>query len=84
MTTFDDWWKNNTSHPACSAEDAKAIWQEARAIENEACALELELSQASLLLLAGEMTADELRTVYAVLKNRAAVIRRHLVAPDSP
>ena len=33
------------------------------------------MSNAQLLLLAGEMTAQELRTVQAVLKNRAKVLR---------
>ena len=44
--------------------------------EREECASALELSQAELLLLAGEMTAQELTTVRAVLANRAAAIRR--------
>ncbi len=83
MTTFDDWWQNETSPPSCSRDDAQAIWQAARAMENEACAVELELSRASLLHLAGEMSADELRSVRAVLKNRAMTIRRHLVAVDT-
>lgn len=44
-------------------------------IEREACARLLELSNQEILLLAGEMSAQELRTVRAVLANRAAEIR---------
>jgi hypothetical protein len=36
----------------------------------------LELSPSELRLMAGEMTAQEMRTVLAVLRNRAAVIQR--------
>lgn len=42
--------------------------------ERAECAALLRLSNSELLLLAGEMTAQELRTVQAVLKNRAAAI----------
>jgi hypothetical protein len=49
------------------------------ATERESCAEKLELSRSELLLLAGEMTAQELRTVLAVLTNRAAVIRRRAI-----
>ena len=42
--------------------------------ERAECAKLLRLSNTELLLLAGEMTAQELRTVQAVLKNRAAFI----------
>lgn len=41
----------------------------------EECAQLLEISTAELLLLAGEMTAQELRTVKAVLAQRARAIR---------
>lgn len=43
--------------------------------EREACAQLLELSTKEILLMAGEMPAQELRTVKAVLTNRAAAIR---------
>ena len=42
----------------------------------EACATMLELSNSELLLMAGEMTKQELRTVKAVLDQRAAAMRR--------
>jgi hypothetical protein len=47
---------------------------DAAADERAECAQLLRLSNRELLLLAGEMTAQELRTVQAVLTNRAAVI----------
>jgi len=56
--------------------DVLRCLNDALATEREECASALELSQAELLLLAGEMTAQELRTVRAVLANRAAAIRR--------
>lgn len=43
--------------------------------EREACAKLLELSTSELLLMAGEITAQELRTVKAVLSCLAARIR---------
>lgn len=43
--------------------------------EREACAKVLELKNSELLLLAGEMTKQELRTTQAVLAQRAAAIR---------
>ena len=43
--------------------------------EREACAKLLELSAAALRLMAGEMSAGEMRAVRAVLANRAAAIR---------
>ena len=43
--------------------------------EREGCARMLEMSRQELRLLAGEMTAQELRTVIAVLANRASAIR---------
>ena len=46
------------------------------ATEREACARLCELKRSEFLLLGGEMTAQELRTVMAVLKSRAAVIRQ--------
>lgn len=44
--------------------------------ELERAASLLEVSNQELLLLAGEMTAEELRTTQAILKNRAQAIRR--------
>ena len=43
--------------------------------ERDACARMLELRDSELLLMAGEMTAQELRTVKAVLAQRASAIR---------
>jgi hypothetical protein len=55
--------------------------QAARADERELCAAALELSNQELLLMAGEMTAQELRTVKAVLAGCAAGLRiAHLQA----
>lgn len=47
---------------------------DAAADERAECAKLLRLSNTELLLLAGEMTAQELRTVQAVLANRATAI----------
>lgn len=47
---------------------------DAAADERAECAQLLRLSNTELLLLAGEMTVQELRTVQAVLTNRAEVI----------
>lgn len=54
-----------------------AALQQARAEERERCARvnEAWLNRSELLLHCGEMTAQELRTVTAVLKARAAAIR---------
>lgn len=49
--------------------------------ERERCAKLLELSNQELLLLAGEMTANEIRTVKAVLANRATAIRTEPIPP---
>ncbi len=43
--------------------------------QKEACARMLELKPDEIRLMAGEMTAAEMRLVQAVLKNRAAVMR---------
>lgn len=58
-----------------STQSAWVAWQRASTAQLERCAQEMELSRASILLLAGEMTAQELRTVRAVLDNRARVLR---------
>lgn len=50
--------------------------------ERERCAKLLELSNQELLLLAGEMTANELLTVKAVLANRAKAIRTEPLSPS--
>lgn len=60
---------------AAAGPSIEAALQEALIAERETAAQKLELSTSELLLLAGEMSAQELRTVKAVLKNRAAVIR---------
>jgi len=60
------------TEPASST-DAAAEVEVAK--EREACAKLMELTRAELLLMAGEMTAQELRTVRAVLTNRAWAIR---------
>jgi hypothetical protein len=54
---------------------AKVAWFAAIAIECESCAQMLELSNSELLLMVGEMTAQEMRTVKAVLAQRANAIR---------
>ena len=49
--------------------------EQIKLIERELCAKMLELKPDEIRLMAGEMTAAEMRLVQAVLKNRAAVIR---------
>lgn len=56
-------------------QDLQAAVEAARLEEREACAKLMELTNAQLLLMAGEMTAQELLTVQAVLKSRARAIR---------
>ena len=55
---------------------ANTVDDKAEASEDERaeCAKLMDLSTSELQLLAGEMTAQELRTVKAVLRNRAAAI----------
>lgn len=43
--------------------------------EREACAKVLELSPDQIRLMAGEISPDEMRTILAILKNRALIIR---------
>jgi hypothetical protein len=43
--------------------------------ETEACARLLELKNAEIRLMAGEMSSQEMRTVQAVLTNRATILR---------
>lgn len=52
-------------------------------VEREACAKMLELSNSELLLMAGEMTKQELRTVKAVLTQRAWAIRNRQPAQQA-
>lgn len=59
----------------CIKTDVLNGFYQGAAYAQHECAKLLELSTQELLLLAGEMTAQELRTVKAVLKNRAAAIR---------
>ena len=58
-----------------SAEALAQARAEARAAALEEAAKLLDLNASQLLLMAGEMTAQELRTVRAVLRNRATTIR---------
>lgn len=51
-------------------------WSRSAAAAREHAAASLELSSQAIRLMAGEMTAQEMRTVKAVLTNRAAVVRR--------
>jgi hypothetical protein len=55
--------------------ELRAEVQRLVAAEREACAKMLELPNGELLLMAGEMTKQELRTVRAVLTQRASAIR---------
>ena len=64
----------------CGSEDemdmVRAVWSAAQAEEREECAKILTLSNSELLLIAGEMSAQELRTVRAVLNAMANKIRK--------
>ena len=53
----------------------EAIIAKTKNEEREVCAKMMELSDQQIRLMAGEMTAQEMRTVKAILKNRATVIR---------
>ena len=57
-------------------EDLRTKVDSAVADEREACAKLLEMRESELLLMAGEMTAQELRTARAVLSQRARAIRQ--------
>lgn len=63
------------SGSAFSCEQMKGYAQAAIDAEREACAQLCELTKAEILLRAGEMDAQELRTVSAVLAGRASAIR---------
>ena len=62
-------------YEAQDTQSAWELWHRAFALQAERCAGLLELSRSSLLLLAGEMTAQEMRSVQAVLANRAKTLR---------
>jgi len=55
---------------------ANAIWKMSKKEAYEECAKLLEISNSELLLMAGEMSAQELRTVRAVLNAMANKIRK--------
>ena len=63
----------------CGSQDemdmVRAVWNAAQAEEREECARMLEISNSELLLMAGEMTVQELRNVRAVLNAMANKIR---------
>ena len=55
---------------------ANAIWKMSKKEAYEQCAKMLEISNSELLLMCGEMSAQELRTVRAVLNAMANKIRK--------
>ena len=71
----DDWSDVGEKMAAWYLAYAQPEIAEAVSDEREACATLLELRDSELLLMAGEMTAQELRTVRAVLNQRASAIR---------
>jgi len=70
--TFDEFC-NQSGHYAENGD--RAMWDAAVLSTREAAAKALELTDSEIRLMAGEMTGQELRTVQAVLKARATVIR---------
>ena len=72
---FEEWWKQNTGGVDRSSPLALEVWRAAAEFEREACAKVLEMKRDELLLMAGEMTAQELRTVQSVLKRLALAMR---------
>ena len=68
-----------------SPTDAREIFRTARAWQRELDAKELDLKKADILLMAGEMTAGEMRTVKAVLGGvRARILNpMHVVLADA-
>jgi len=72
VKNFDEYVKE---HGHIVTNGDKALWDAASKSERESCAKLMELSNSELRLLAGEMTAGEIRTVQAVLKQRAVAIR---------
>lgn len=74
--------KENRSHDTVDGDAQKslqAILEHVKSLvsaERETCAKLMEMKNDEVRLLAGEMTAQEMRTVQAVMANRAAVIRR--------
>lgn len=69
---FDEWLEQAHVGELASERAAKEAW----VARSETCASALELSQSQIRLMAGEMTAQEMRTVQAVLNGLAAQIRR--------
>lgn len=73
------WYRANKFDPMCeeAADTIERLQAEIAAkdtavlAEREACATSLEMSNDSLRLMAGEMSAETMRTVQAILKNRA-------------
>ena len=61
--------------PQLTANELSGIINEAMKFERDECARMLELNENELLLIAGEMWPQELRTVKAVLAQRARAIR---------
>lgn len=59
------------------SEDLDRVIELARAEERESSAQQLELTADEIRLMAGELTAQEMRTVQAVLKGVASRIRRN-------
>jgi hypothetical protein len=70
--------QDTQSYEQAAVEAAWRLWQRASAAQLERCASAMELSRSQILLMAGEMTAQEMRSVQAVLTNRARVIRSML------
>lgn len=78
--TFDDWLNEHepeqpTGFECVGAERMRQVWNAAINEEREACANELKLTRSEALLMAGEMTAQEWRTVAAVLRALQARMR---------
>lgn len=69
-----NWLYGNAWSEGLVNEIAEALREEREAADERAASL-CELKTDALLLLAGEMTGQELRLVKAVLKSRAAAIR---------
>ncbi len=69
---FDQWLKQSNINKLGPELAAKEAW----VASSEACASALELSPSQIRLMAGELTAQEMRTVQAVLNGLAAQLRR--------
>lgn len=68
---FEQWWAKQTANfdpqEIGLMQLARVTWYAAQDVEREACANILGISRSDALLMAGEMTAQEWRTVAAVL-----------------